>query len=311
MAYVGEEPWHGLGEKLPDGASIDTWLRAARLEWELRRLPVQYLVDGRVQTMDERFVLVRSDTHAALSVVSGDYQIVQPREVLEFYRELMMLSGYTLETAGALDGGRKVWALARTGVAGAADNRGEDKLAAYVLLATSCDKTLATTAAFTSIRVVCQNTLFFAMEDVKTKRRPQVKVPHNLRFDGDRMMQELGLIDKAWVEFIAKVRKMAAYQMNLHAASTFFDDLFPQKNRKAPSRKARLEHEAITALFGSAPGQELGSSKKTLWGAVNAVTYYADHVRAGAAGDRLDSAWFGAGYGLKERAWTKASELVS
>src|SRR5580698_7376130 len=88
IAYVGEKPWHGLGEKLPDGASIDTWLWAAQLEWELKRLPVQYLVDGRPRTMDDRFVLVRSDTHMALSIVSGDYQIVQPRDVLEFYRDL-------------------------------------------------------------------------------------------------------------------------------------------------------------------------------------------------------------------------------
>jgi phage/plasmid-like protein (TIGR03299 family) len=118
-------------------------------------------------------------------LVSGDYQIVQPKEVLEFYRELTEQYGYTLETAGALDGGRKVWALARTSTTGTADTGGKDKLAAYILLATSCDKTLATTAAFTSVRVVCQNTLFFAIEDIKQKRRRQVKVPHNLRFDAD------------------------------------------------------------------------------------------------------------------------------
>ncbi len=99
IAYVGEEPWHGLGEKLPVGQPIEVWLKASRLEWELQRLPVQYLVDGRLRTMDDRFVLVRSDTHAALSVVSSDYQIVQPKEVLEFYRDLVNLYGYTLETS--------------------------------------------------------------------------------------------------------------------------------------------------------------------------------------------------------------------
>jgi phage/plasmid-like protein (TIGR03299 family) len=254
---------------------------------------------------------VRSDTHAALSVVSGDYQIVQPREVLEFYRELMMLYGYTLETSGALDGGRKVWALARTGVTGAADDGGKDELAAYVLLATSCDKTLATTAAFTSIRVVCQNTLFFAMADIKTGRRPQVKVPHSLRFDADQVKQDLGLMDKAWSGFIANVRRMAGYQMEPDTASSFFEDLLLQKNGKALSRKAQREYEAIIALFRSAPGQELSSAKETLWGAVNAVTYFADHVRSGTAGDRLDSAWFGAGYALKEKAWAKAIALLS
>lgn len=310
IAYVGDNPWHGLGEKLPHGAPIEVWLRAARLEWELKRLPVQYLVDGRVRTMDDRFVLVRNDTHGALSVVSSDYQIVQPKEVLEFYRELMDLYGYALETAGALDGGRKVWALARTGVTDAADNGGKDKLAAYLLLATSCDKTLATTAAFTSIRVVCKNTLFFAMEDINTERRPQVKVPHNLRFDADQVKQELGLMDDAWSGFIAKVRGMVGCRMKRDAASSFFEDLLLQKNGTALSNKARREHEAIVALFGSAPGQDLDSAKGTLWGAVNAVTYYVDHVRSGSAADRLDSAWFGAGYALKEKAWVKASVLV-
>lgn len=151
IAYVGETPWHELGEKLPEGQSIETWLKAAKLEWELKRLPVQYLVDGKLRTMDDRFVLVRSDTQGGLSVVSGEYQIVQPKEILEFYRGLVDFFGYTLETAGALDGGRKVWALARTPVHGSVDGIGGDTLAAYVLLATSCDKSLATTAAFTSV----------------------------------------------------------------------------------------------------------------------------------------------------------------
>ena len=311
IAYVGEEPWHGLGEKLPEGQPIEAWLRAARLEWELKRLPVQYLAEGKLLTMDDRFVLVRSDTNAALSVVSDDYRIVQPKEVLEFYRELVATYGYSLETCGALDGGRKVWALARTGITGAADLHGEDRLAAYVLLATSCDKTLATTAAFTSIRVVCQNTLFFAYQDIKAGRRPHVKVPHTHRFDPRKVKTELGLMDEAWAEFMERVRRMVAHAMTLEHASSFFKELLLQKNASGLSGKGEREHQSILSLFGSAPGQDLSSAKDTLWGAVNTVTYYVDHVRSGAAGDRLDSAWFGAGHSLKEKTWNKASALVT
>jgi phage/plasmid-like protein (TIGR03299 family) len=310
VAYVGDEPWHGLGERLPVGAPIELWLRAARLQWELKRLPVQYLVNGKLRTMDDRFVLVRNDTHAALSIVSGDYQIVQPREILEFYRDLMNISGYTLETSGALDGGRKVWALARTGMTAAADDTGEDALAAYVLLATSCDKTLATTAAFTSIRVVCQNTLFFAMEDVKNQRRPQVKVTHNVRFDTSRVQEELGVLDKAWPEFIAKIHRMADYRMTGEAASSFLEELLRQKPGKPLSMKGLSEYEAIAALLESAPGQRLTSTEGTLWGIINAVTYFVDHVRSETAAERLDSAWFGSGGALKEKAWGMASTLL-
>ena len=238
-------------------------------------------------------------------------KLSSPKEVLEFYRDLVRSYGYALETCGALDGGRKVWALARTGITGAADNGGKDELAAYVLLATSCDKTLATSAAFTSVRVVCQNTLFFAYEDIKTQRRLQVKVPHNLRFDPHQVKEKLGLMDQAWSGFIMMVRKMADRPMKPDAASAFFEQVLLPKNAKALSSKAQREHKTIRGLFKSAPGQDLTTAKETLWGAVNAVTYYVDHVRSGDGVDRLDSSWFGAGCTLKERAWTKASAMVS
>ena len=63
---------------------------------------------------EEQRVRYRSDTHAPLSVVSQRYQEVQPMEILNFYKYLTEQSGFKLETAGVLKGGRKFWALART-----------------------------------------------------------------------------------------------------------------------------------------------------------------------------------------------------
>ena len=65
--------------------------------------------------------------------------------------------GYQLETAGVLMEGRKFWALARTSHSTAL--KGNDVVDSYILLATSCDGTLATTATPTTVRVVCNNTL--------------------------------------------------------------------------------------------------------------------------------------------------------
>jgi phage/plasmid-like protein (TIGR03299 family) len=310
LAYIGETPWHGLGEKLSEGESIEAWLKAARLEWELQRLPVQYLVDGKLRTMEGRFVLARSDTDAALSVVSGDYYIVQPKQVIEFYRDLVDRFGYVLETAGALDSGRKIWGLARTGRTAPVDKGGKDNLAAYVLLATSCDKSLATTAAFTSVRVVCQNTLFFAMEDIKGKERRWIKVSHDSPFDAKKVQDALGLLDESWTTFMSKVRAMSQRPMKAEEASSFFSAVLGQNHPEQLKGKAAQEHDSLKALFNSAPGQDLISSNETVWGAVNAVTYYVDHVRSKSAGDRLNSSWFGSGFTLKEKAWARASELV-
>lgn len=309
IAYAGKKPWHGFGEQLEPNQPIEAWVKAARLDWELQRLPVRYLICEGLRTMNDRFVLMRSDTEEALSVVSADYKIVQPGEILEFYRDLVGTLGYSLETAGALSGGRKVWALAKTGVTANVGGASQDELAAYLLLATSCDKTLATTVAFTSIRVVCQNTLSFAANDVKANKRLHLKVPHNRRFNPAEVKRELGLMHPAWSGFITEVRRMVKHQLRKDALARFFEDILRQDDGKPLSKRAEREKDAMTALFGSAPGQDLASAKDTLWGAVNAVTYYADHVRPGA--DRLDSSWFGGGAALKERAWTKALELSS
>jgi phage/plasmid-like protein (TIGR03299 family) len=85
------------------------------------------------------------------------YQVVQPREILAFHRDLTEISGFELETAEVLKRGKKVWAPAKTDQSETI--KANDIINGYLLLATACDGTLATTAQFTSIRVVCNDTL--------------------------------------------------------------------------------------------------------------------------------------------------------
>lgn len=142
MAYVGEAPWHGLGSRLSPKQPLEVWQREAGMDWQIQESPVHFKADavghlGSIHSFPEQKVLYRSDTKAPLSVVSQRYQVVQPREVLEFYRDLTQVSGYELETAGVLKGGRKFWALARTGQN--TSLKGNDLVNGYLLLATSCD----------------------------------------------------------------------------------------------------------------------------------------------------------------------------
>ncbi len=142
MAYVGETPWHQLGSALPARQPLEVWAKEAGMDWSICETPVRYMAEragalGQIMTFEDQKVLYRSDTKAPLSVVSGRYQVVQPREVLEFYRDLTEVSGFELETAGVLKAGKKFWALARTGKE--ANLKGSDLVRGYVLLATSCE----------------------------------------------------------------------------------------------------------------------------------------------------------------------------
>ena len=119
MAYVGEKPWHGLGNKLEPQQPIEVWKRQAGMDWEIENSEVRFISGnntiGSIHSFPEQKVLYRSDTRAPLAVVSKRFQVVQPGEILEFYRDLTADNGFELETAGVLREGRKFWALARTG----------------------------------------------------------------------------------------------------------------------------------------------------------------------------------------------------
>ena len=124
MAFTGQTPWHGLGNQLEQRQPIEVWASKAGMDWSIESAPVCFMATGKtsmgtaygdVREYPDQRVLYRSDNHAPLSVVGSRYKVVQPSEVLEFYRDLSEVAGYELETAGVLKGGRKFWALARTG----------------------------------------------------------------------------------------------------------------------------------------------------------------------------------------------------
>jgi phage/plasmid-like protein (TIGR03299 family) len=313
IAYVGEPPWHTLGKKLDAGTPIETWIKAACLNWQIIREPVRYCFKNEIREMPNQQVLIRSDNGAPLSVVSNSYCIVQPKEVIEFYKELVADSDFSLETAGALDEGRKVWGLARSNNSkNILDNKG-DSIDAFLLLASSCDKSLATTVAFTSIRVVCQNTLNFAMEQIKGKAQPRcLKIAHNRQFKWDEAKNKLNLIGDAWSNFIKKVEQLAKTEVKQNDINNFFESLYlnGKKDDEKLSKNAIIEIQNLQSALVNAPGQNLPTAKDTAWGLVNAVTYYVDHKRkSNHQCARLDSAWFGSGALLKDKAWETAINM--
>ena len=315
MAYVGQTPWHDLGNQLPAKQPIEVWAREAGMDWTIRETPVRFMADqagalGSIMTFEDQKVLYRSDTKAPLSVVSNRYQVVQPKEVLEFYRDLVEVSGYELETAGVLKLGRKFWALARTGKESAL--KGTDVVKGYILLATSCDGTLATTATPTTIRVVCNNTLSIALNGATSA----VKVPHSTNFDADAVKRQLGIAVSGWDSFIYKMKTLSERKVKTHESMNFFLKVLCQSDGHADAALGLTNERAlkkVQALYdGQGRGAELAAAKGTAWGLLNAVTEFVDHERRARNQEyRLDSAWFGQGAALKQRALDHALQLAA
>ncbi len=315
MAYVGATPWHGLGSRLSPKQPIEIWQREAGMDWKIQDSPVHFKSDsigalGSIHTFPDQKVLYRSDTKAPLSVVSQRYQVVQPREVLEFYRDLTEVSGYELETAGVLKGGRKFWALARTGQD--TTLKGNDQVNGYLLLATSCDGTLATTATPTTVRVVCNNTLTIALDG----SAKAVKVPHSTRFDPQAVKKQLGIAVSQWDNFMHRMRMLSERKVQRHEAMGFFMNVLCDANPNMPLPVVLPNERALRKVQhlyeGQGRGSTLESAQGTAWGLLNAVTEYVDHERRARSIEyRMDSAWFGQGAQLKQRALEAALQLAA
>lgn len=316
MAYVGEEaPWHALGNRLPAKQTLEVWARTAGLDWKISETPVRFFAKetapkGTILAFEDRKVLYRSDTQAPLSVVSQRYKVVQPRDILEFYRDLTEASGYEMETAGSLRGGRKIWALAKTGKE--TKLKGNDVVKGYLLLASSSDGSICTTATHTSVRVVCANTLAVALDNA----RGAVKVPHSTTFDPAIVKSQLGVAVAGWHEFMYRMKHLSERKVSPQDAEKFLRKLMclPEGPVNPTERltHTRSMKKVLDLFGGQGRGADLASAKGTAWGLLNSVTQHIDHERRARSADhRMDSAWFGAGASLKDRALAQALELIA
>ena len=315
IAYVGKQPWHGLGNPLTPGQPLEVWQREAGMDWTIEKADVRYVAGsdniGSIHAFPDQKVLYRSDTKTPLSVVSRRFNVVQPREVIEFYRDLVEAGGYELETAGVLKEGRKLWALAKTGQS--ACLKGRDKVNGYLLLATACDGTLATTAQFTSVRVVCNNTLAIALGD----GAGAVKVGHRSQFDPQAVKRQLGIAISSWDAFLARMKALAECKVKDDAVEAFLKRVLtypvnPQADGIPTAVNDRAMKTVQELYTGRGKGSEMASASGTAWGLLNSITEYIDHHRRARSNDhRLDAAWFGAGAAIKQKAWDEALRLVA
>ena len=302
MAYAGVVPWHGLGQQVDASAPLEVWLEQANMDWTIKQGVVQYM-NGAMHDFPEHQVLYRSDTNAPLSVVSNRYQVVQPKEMIEFFRSLVADEGFEIDTIGSLKGGRRIWAMAKTNIEDEV-NEG-DRIKANLLLITSCDGSLATTAKFISTRVVCWNTQAIALGE----NSQEVKVRHNTAFNADAVKGQMGLIGRrAFNDFMSQMKSLSTLKLTADRASGIVSALLP----KSEDVQKTKGFKTIMNLFnGQAIGASLPGVDGTAWGLLNAVTEYTDHhIRARSTENRMDSAWFGVGSNMKQSAEDLLLNLV-
>ena len=293
---------------MPAGQDIETWAQAAGMEYRVQRATVRFatqrldpanaLIPAQMlQSIEDKLVLFRSDTGAPLGVVSDSYKVVQPREVLEFFREWAQANACTIESAGVLFGGKRYFATAKMSD-GVFVGEG-DKIVPYVLLSTSADGSLATEGRITTVRVVCNNTLRLA-----SKGASSFRVSHRTAFKAEECRTIIESAHEEFGAFMDMSRKLASIKVESRLAEDMTTMLLTTPTRDADAARDSAGFTRIMSLFqGGGKGSTLESSRETAWGWLNSATEFVDHhVRARSDENRTAAALWGPGADLKQRA---------
>lgn len=312
MMYCGEVPWHGLGTRLAAPATAREAIEAANLDY-LVTLTGLATTDG--VPVPSRKAVVRTDTDEVLGVVGNSYVPVQNREAFAFLDSIAADGSLRYHTAGALRKGERVWLLAK--LPGRIRVRSsEDVSEKYLLLSNSHDGSSALRVFFTSIRVVCANTLTMADREGRGEGvgiRHRGDLPSKIR----QAREVLGVAARYFDDLEGQFDVLARHYPSHAQVSAYFNALYPDPVEGNPARSRNVRDE-LFRLFEGGKGQDIPEIKSTSWAMFNALTEYVDHHRPTRArseperaANRLDSSWFGTGARLKEEAFRLALETAS
>lgn len=314
ISYKNETPWHGLGFRVDPNATGAEMLVAAGLNWKVnRRALAMRGMDGQTllaEPLKDYKAIVRSDNDVVFCVPTARYNVVQNDQIVDLFREYCEAGHASMETVGGIRNGAVVWALAKLNGGSEATLKGGDKLTGYVLMSTSHDGSLATTAKATQVRVVCNNTLTAALQGGS-----EFKMRHSSKWTTERAEEAKEALGIA-MQQIQKINKVSEKLSNVNIDHSdwleFMGKLLGGNDAVIDPKSAQLTRMAqdIQDATVMSPGSNLESAKGTLWGAVNGVTYFADHQRGRTQDTRLASAWFGNSDILKRTAVNVALELA-
>lgn len=334
-AFAKKPAWHGLGTVLEEGAfTSKEGIVTGKLDWLVEKRPLCMQIDtfdangiGTEWKKSEMFATVRSDRpDEFLGYVGPDYTVIQNHECFEFMDKLHDRGDIRYESCGSLKGGRVVWMLAKLNDA-ASDVTPGDTIAPYILLANAHDGTMAIKLQPTAVRVVCWNTLSYALfRENKSRRDLSYSIRHTMNA-ADRIEAAIDTIKltlEAHAQYVQDAKRMVDVDLSSEeklekVVGPYLKKVFPELAKKngEVSTKAQNKLESILKRWMQDPTNTIGG-QGTAWGLYNATTQYIDHFRttqskgsaAKAAETRLNDSWFGQWANKKDTAWAEMRKLV-
>lgn len=316
MAYYGEKPWHGLGKQVPKDVTAEEMIRDAGLDWEVALRPARGARQINRKGEFSRYEIMRvprpetKETEVLFGVVSRRYQPLQNIEAFGFFDLIVGERKAYFETAGALGEGERIWVMAR--MPGAMKIVSGDECFKYLLLSNTHSGEGSVIVKFTTVRVVCQNTLMLAMDDGQKAYR--VRHSKQMQFKLDELAGFLSIIQEIFLKAEEQFKRMAKIQMTGSRLNDYFDAIYPRTENQKKKGEYPIRWEYLRKVFNTQEDLQFAGVRGTLWGAYNTITRFEDYKQPQQderPDQRLERTWFGGGADIKLKALVKASELAA
>jgi len=301
--FVAQAAWHRLGTVLQQPPTTEKAITEAGLDWQVLEEPLyQAATEHPDAVLCKR--LVRDFDKQILGTVKYDYTPLQNNDAFRWFDPLLTSGKVALETAGSLQGGKRIWIMAKV-TETEADIRFGDWVRPYLLLHNSHDGSTAVWIQFTPVRVVCMNTLAgaAARRFGELWKKKAICIPHTATLQA-QMAKIQDLLDLTRREFqfsVDEYKAMASHEINHELLATYMGHVLRTTSPQL--------HPAWSQLILNFE-RGLGNQGSTLWDAYNAVTEWIDHQRGMSAEERLESTWFGAGAQLRTKAHQAALAMM-
>ena len=301
---VKEKAWHGLGQIVEGYQTSAEAIKFAGLDYTVAKRKL-FTFDNENEIAIEDFEIkipeipvcrtgrevpnfyatIRTDNETILGVVGKDYEVVQNIDAFSFFDAIVGGDGIQYETAGALGKGERIFITAKLPDYIKVGN--DDLIEQYLFLTTSHDGSGSITAAFTPVRIVCNNTLNAALRNHSNafkirhtaNAKERLEEAHKLMGITNRLSNELEGIFNQWAKIrITDPEVKKLIQMALVPNKEVLQNIQAGKEDELSTCFKNMTDAAFEYSMTN-DSQQLETTKGSLFGAYNAVTGYFQNVR--------------------------------
>jgi len=306
-AYFGKTPWHRLGTEL-DETDIFDWQKTcvkSGLDWDVELVS---LVTADSQVKVENKAVRRSSDQKILGVVGPRFQPLQNKDAFGWFQPFLDAKEASLECAGSLRSGSRVWVLARLNRS-AIEVAAGDIVEKFLLLSHGHDGSLSVRVGFTPIRVVCANTLAMAHGSDASKL---IRVKHSRSvLDNLAAIREtISIANERFEATAEQYRRLARKSINQADVRKYVYRVLDIADESKASTRIMNIAQAMIDLAETGRGNDLPSVRGSLWASWNGITQYLAYNRGSNTDSRLDSLWFGDSAVLNKKALDVALSMA-